>query len=80
MTSPQYMSTDRYLASFLCFRGAVLLSHRRVGPKTVEFFFRANEELRELLRFYWSGQLTPIIPSEVFASLHRLKCLSIVRS
>ena len=80
MMTPQYMTTDRYLASFLCFRAAVLLSYRRVGPKTVEYCFRADEELHELLRLYWSGQLTPVIPAQLFATLHRLKCLSIFRS
>lgn len=78
MTPAQHTTTDRYLASFLCFRGAVLLSHRRLGPKKVEFSFRADQQLHDLLRLYWSGQLTPVIPADLFACLHRLKCLSII--
>jgi len=79
MTSAEYKTTDRYLASFLAFRGSALTGHRRVGPKKVEFRFRADPELHELLRLYWSGRLTPLIPAELFSSFHRLKCLSIER-
>jgi hypothetical protein len=79
MTPPQYTTTDPYLASFLSFRGAALTSLRRLGPKKVAFRFEANQELHALLRLYWSGELTPTVPAELFATLHRLKCLSITR-
>ncbi len=80
MTTPLYKTTDRYLAAFLYFRAAVLLSFRRIGPKKVEFSFRADAELHELLRLYWSRRLTPLIPADLFVAYHRLKCVSIVRS
>ena len=79
MLPPRYTTHDPYLASFLCFRGASLAGLMRIGPKKVAFQFEANEHLHDLLRLYWSGRLTSLIPSELFATLHRLKCLSIVR-
>ncbi len=75
--TPQYLTTDFYLAAFLCNRGGALLSLRRLGPKKVEFRFRTGEQLHELLRLYWSGNLVPVIPWELFMCYHRLKCLSI---
>jgi hypothetical protein len=76
---PAYLTTDFYLASFLCHRGATLASLRRTGSKRVEFGFQAGPQLHALLRLYWSGQLTPVIPWELFMCLHRLKCASINR-
>jgi hypothetical protein len=80
MISAQYITTDRYLASFLHFRGAALEGLRRLGPKKIEFRFRADPRLHELLRLYWSGQLTPIVPSLLFQSLQKLKSLSLERN
>ena len=79
MTAAQYRTTDRYLAAFLCFKGAVLEDWQRLGPKKVEFCFTAGPRLHELLRLYWSGHLLPLIPSQLFKVHHRLKCLAIER-
>jgi hypothetical protein len=79
MPIPMHVTTDFYLASFLCHKGAKLLSMRRFGPKKVEFRFAANAELHHLLRLYWSGNIIPVIPWEMFMCLRRLKCLSIDR-
>lgn len=51
----------------------------RTGPKTVEFRFEANAALHDLLRLYWSGTLTPVVPRALFECLHRLRCQSITR-
>jgi hypothetical protein len=74
--TPQYLTTDFYLAALLCHRGGTLLSLRRLGPKKVEFRFRTGDQLHELLRLYWSGNLTQVIPWDLFMRYHRLKCLS----
>ncbi len=79
MTIPEYMTTDFYLAAFLVHRGASLLGLRRLGPKKVEFRFATGEKLHGLLRLYWSGDLTPVVPWELAMCHHRLKCLSIDR-
>ena len=36
-------------------------------------------EFHDLLRAYWSGNIVPVIPWEMFLCYHRLKCLSIDR-
>lgn len=79
MPDPEYITSDFYLAAFLCHRGATLSSLRRLGPKKVLFRFKTGPQLHELLRLYWSGNLTPVIPWELFMCYHRLKCLSIDR-
>jgi hypothetical protein len=79
MPTPEHRTTDFYLASFLCHKGASLLGLKRLGPKRVEFRFAANAELHDLLRLYWSGNLTPVVPWELFLCHRRLKCLSIDR-
>ncbi len=79
MTAPQYTTTDIYLAAFLCDRGMPLQGVKRLRPKKVEFRFDASEELHMLLRLYWSGEYVLLIPSTLFAELHRLRCLSITR-
>jgi hypothetical protein len=76
-TDVQYLTTDIYLAAFLCHRSATLMNLRRLGPKKVEFYFTANADLHALLRLYWSGHLTPVVPWEMFLCLRRLKNLSI---
>lgn len=77
--APQHVTTDPYLAAFLCYRGAAFLGCKRVRPKTVEFRFAADAVLHTLMRAYWAGDLTPVVPAILFAHLHRLKCLSIDR-
>jgi hypothetical protein len=73
MTAPEYVTTDLYLAAFLRHRGAVLTGLRRLGPKKVELRFEATPELHDLLRLYWSGVLTPVVPWELFMTLRQLK-------
>src|SRR4051812_40516829 len=75
----EYITTDFYLSSFLCHKGATLVGLRRLGTKKVEFRFETGEQLHQLLRLYWSGNLTPVIPWELFMCLKKLKCLSIDR-
>jgi hypothetical protein len=72
-----YATTDIYLAAFLCHRGGRLLNLRRRTQKKVEFSFAADAELHALLRLYWGGRLTPVVPWEMFLCLRRLKNLSI---
>lgn len=79
MPGAEYVTTDFYLSAFLCHRGATLLGLRRLGPKKVEFRFATGEQLHVLLRLYWGGGLTLVIPWELFTCYHRLKCLSIDR-
>lgn len=79
MTPPEYITTDFFLASFLAHRGATLIDLKRHGPKKVEFRFVADEQLHHLLRIFWSCELTPVIPWELFLTYHRLKCRSIGR-
>ncbi len=77
MTATEYVTTDIYCASFLRHRGALLTGLRRLGPKKVEFRFLAGPELHDLLRLYWSGVLTPVIPWELFMTMRQLKNTSI---
>jgi hypothetical protein len=77
--TPEYLTTDFFLASFLVHKGATLRGLRRLGPKKVEFRFQTGEHLHGLLRLYWSGNIVPVIPWEMFLCYHRLKCLSIDR-
>lgn len=77
---PEYATTDIYLAAFLCYRCMTLTSHKRLRPKKVEFRFAATPELHDLLRLYWSCELTPVAPADLFAVLHRLRCMSLTRS
>lgn len=79
MLTPEYRTTDIYLSSFLCHRSARLTGLQRLGPKKVEFRFAASPALHDLLRLYWRGQLTPVVPWELFMCHHKLKCLSITR-
>ena len=73
----EYVTTDFYLAAFLCHREATLICLRRHGPKKVKFRFEPGEPLHALLRLYRGGILTPVVPGELFASYHDLKCWSI---
>lgn len=75
----QYTTTDIYLASFLRYRAADYLGLERLGPKRVSFRFVATPQLHDLLRLYWSCQLTPLAPAELFAVFHQLKCAAITR-
>jgi hypothetical protein len=79
MPPPTYTTTDIHLASFILYRGAALAGLERLRPKKVEFRFVADRQLHDLLRLYWSGDLTPVAPAQLFKTLHRLKCLSITR-
>lgn len=79
MPNPEYTTTDLYLSAFLCHRAAKLTSLKRIGPKKVEFRFEANAALHDLLRLYWSGALTAVVPWELFMCHHKLRCLSITR-
>lgn len=79
MLPPEYVTMDFFLAAFLVHKGGTLRSLRRHGPKKVEFRFATGEQLHALLRLYWSGNVVPVIPWEMFLCYHRLKCLSIDR-
>lgn len=79
MAAPVHLTRDFYLAAFLVHKGASLVGIRRIGPKKVEFRFEAGEPLHGLLRLYWSGNIVPVVPGEMFLCLRKLKCLSIDR-
>lgn len=79
MPPPEYLTTDIYLTSFLVHRGTAMHGLRRLGPKRVEFSLAADAQLHRLLRLYWRGAMTPVVPWELFATYHRLKCQSITR-
>ena len=77
MHPPEHVTTDLYAAAFLAHRGATFLGLKRLGRKKVEFRFAADEHLHHLLRLYWGGALTPVVPWELFMTLRRLKNQSI---
>lgn len=81
MTPPaaEYTTTDIYLASFLAHRGAAFTGLRRLGPKKVEYRFETGPHVHDLLRLYWGGRLTPVLPFDLFLWHFKLKCLSITR-
>src|SRR6266508_2008147 len=79
MTAPDYKTNDPYLASFVLSEGAVLAGCTRLGPKKVEFRFVADRSLHEVLRLYWSGMATVIVPGRLFAALRKLKSRSFTR-
>ena len=79
MPEPEHTTTDIYLAAYLWHRGAVFRGLKRTGPKTCVFRFTATAELHDLLRLSWRSSLTPVVPQELFAALHRLRCQSITR-
>ncbi len=79
MDAPLYRTTDIYLASFLVTQGAELTGHERLGPKRTEYRFVAGRPLHEQLRLYWSGEPVLLVPWVLLATLHRLRCESIVR-
>jgi hypothetical protein len=73
MPSPEYMTKDPYLASFLVCQGATLRRCRRPRPKRYRFWFAADPYLHALLRLYWSGNPAFVVPARLFATLHTLK-------
>jgi hypothetical protein len=79
MPDPQYTTTDLHLASFLYCRAADLLGCVRVRPKTYQFHFRADPALHELLRIYWGGALTPVVPAQLLATPQNLKSTALGR-
>jgi hypothetical protein len=80
MNVPHYTTNDPYLASFVLSEGAVLAGCTRLGPKKVEFRFVADRSLHNLLRLYWSGNLTFVSPGRLFAALRQLKSRSFTQS
>jgi hypothetical protein len=70
---PVYVTTDLHLASFLYFRGAALVTSKRLRPKVYSFGFAADRELHDLVRLYWSGALTPVVPSLLLETPLKLK-------
>jgi len=74
-----HVTDDPHLAAFLVSEGAALIDLRRVGPKKVLFSFVACQELHVLLRVYWSRYPVLVVPAVLFDTLHKLKCLSIIR-
>ena len=79
MSSPEYVTTDLHLASFLYCRGAALVGCTRLRPKKYQFRFAADRDLHALLRLYWSGALTPVIPAVLLATPQRLKSRALAR-
>ena len=75
-----YRTTDIYLASFLLYRDASFEGCTRLGPKKTEFRFVTGRDLHDLLRLYWSGQPTLIVPFRIFDCLRKLKSLLIAES
>lgn len=73
MTQPHYRTTDIYLACFLLHCEVVLVGCRRLSPKKSEFHFAADARLHQLLRLYWSGERTSLVPSRLLTSLRYLK-------
>ncbi len=73
MTAAIYRTTDVYLASFLLDCEATLAGCRRLRPKKTEFQFVADLRLHQLLRLYWSGMPTPLVPAELLKTLRDLK-------
>lgn len=73
MPEPLYRTTDIYLACFLLHCEAVLVGCRRLRPKKSEFQFAADQRLHQLLRLYWSGLPTPVVPSRLLGTLKYLK-------
>ncbi len=63
VSSPQYVTTDWYLASFVLCQGIPLTGWRRIGPKKVEFRFPAGQRLHDALRLYWAGVPTIVVPA-----------------
>ena len=80
MNTSHYTTNDPYLSSFVLSEGAILAGCRRLGPKKVEFRFAADEQLHDLLRLYWSGVATPLVPGRLFAALRQLKSRSFTQS
>jgi hypothetical protein len=73
MTEPLYKTTDVYLSAFLLSEGAKPEGRTRLAPKRVEFRFRADERLHELLRLYWRGRPLLVVPARLFGALRTLK-------
>jgi len=80
MAAPHYVTNDPYLASFILSEGAVLAGLKRLGPKKVEFRFLADRQLHDLLRLYWSGVQTLVVPARLFGVLRWLKKRSPMQS
>src|SRR5689334_13283328 len=77
MELPIYRTTDPYLASFLSHRDAVLAGCKRLRPKKNEFQFVADARLHNLLRLYWSGTPTVVVPSQLLKRQQFLKRLAL---
>lgn len=68
-----YTTINLHLAAFLLHRGAVLLDCQRTRPKRYRFVFATDSKLHALIRTYWQGVLTPVIPSALLAMPQELK-------
>src|SRR5581483_9417000 len=69
---------DPYLASFVLSEGGILADCIRISPKKVEFRFVADLHVHSLLRLYWSGMKTSLVPGRLFAALQQLKSRSFI--
>ncbi len=78
MSVPIHRTTDVFLASYLLSQQAALASCQRLGPKRVEFSFAADCRLHELLRLYWSGEPTLLVPARLMDALRTLKSRSFI--
>lgn len=73
MPTPEYLTKDPYLASFLVCQGATLLRCSRPRPKRYRFWFQPDAYLHASLRLYWSGRPAFVIPAKLFWTLRTLK-------
>lgn len=74
-----YTTINLHLAAFLLHRGAVLLDCQRTRPKRYRFVFVSDSQLHELIRIYWRGVLTPVIPSDLLKAPQALKSTALGR-
>src|ERR1700693_3302416 len=79
MSDSHYTTNDPYLASFLLSERAGLAGCHRLAPKRVEFRFVADRHLYELLRLYWSGSPTLVVPRRLFDALRWFKSRSLTQ-
>lgn len=73
MSGALHRTTDPYFASFLLSQGAYFDGCTRLGPKTVEYRFAADERLHGLLRLYAARLPVEVVPASLFDALRTLK-------
>ncbi|MDB5310156.1 MAG: hypothetical protein JWO38_4358 [Gemmataceae bacterium] len=79
MDDALHTTIDPHLAAFLVNEGARFVGLERSGPKRVHYSFIADLQLHTLIRVYRASLPVLIVPSQLFETLHDLRCLSIDR-